>query len=75
MGVAMNIRNIATIAFALLFGLVAVLLTQFWLGRQRVADRQTAAIEGTTPVVVAAQPIGRFARCACGIAASSTVGR
>jgi len=59
MGVAMNIRNIATIAFALLFGLVAVLLTQFWLGRQRVADRQTAAIEGTTPVVVAAQPIAR----------------
>ena len=55
----MNIRTIATIAFAALFGLVAVLLTQVWLGRQRTADRQTAAIEGTVPVVIAAQPIAR----------------
>lgn len=55
----MNIRTIATVAFALLFGLAAVILTQVWLGRQRTADRQTAAIEGTVPVVVAAQPIAR----------------
>lgn len=55
----MNLRTIATVAFAALFGLVAVLLTQVWLGRQRTADRQTAAIEGTVPVVIAAQPIAR----------------
>lgn len=55
----MNIRTIATVSFAVLFGLVAVLLAQFWLGRQRAVDRQTAAIEGTVPVVVAAQPIAR----------------
>ena len=55
----MYIRTIATVAFAVLFGLAAVILTQVWLGRQRTADRQTAAIEGTVPVVVAAQPIAR----------------
>lgn len=55
----MPIRTIATLAVAVLLGLVAVFLAQSWLGRQRQSDLQTAAMVGTVPVVVAAQPIAR----------------
>lgn len=55
----MPIRTVATVAVAVLLGLMAVFLVQTWLGRQRAADRTEAVIAGTTPVVVAAQPIAR----------------
>lgn len=55
----MPIRTIATLSVAILLGLIAVLAAQFWLGRQRQADQQSAALAGTLPVVVASQPIGR----------------
>jgi len=48
-------------AVAVLLGLGAVMLVQMWLGRQRQADVNTAALAGTVPVVVAAQPIERGA--------------
>ena len=54
----MNIRTIATLAVAILLGLVAVLLVRTYLGTaQRGAP--TAAAMSTHPVVVAAQPIER----------------
>jgi pilus assembly protein CpaB len=55
----MSIRTIATIAVAALLGLLAVFLLQNYLAGQRAADRTQAVLAGTTPVVVAAQPIGR----------------
>jgi pilus assembly protein CpaB len=55
----MPIRTIATIAIAVLLGVVAVVLAQSWLGRQRVADQETAVLAGTTPVLVATQPLAR----------------
>lgn len=55
----MPVRTIATLAIAVVLGLGAVLLAQNWLGRQRKADVQSAALAGTTAVVVAAQPIAR----------------
>jgi len=55
----MSIRTIATIAVSLLFGLIAVFLLQNYIRGQRVADQSQAVLAGTTPVVVAAQPIAR----------------
>lgn len=55
----MPIRTLATLAIAILLGLVAVALASMWLGRQRQADVATANLAGTVPVVVAAQPIER----------------
>jgi pilus assembly protein CpaB len=55
----MPIRTIATIAIAALLGLMAVFLVQTYLSRQRAADLNSAAVAGTVPVVVAAQPIAR----------------
>jgi len=57
----MPIRTIATLAIAVFLGFGAVVLAQMWLGRQRMADVNTAALAGTVPVVVAAQPIERGA--------------
>jgi len=57
----MPIRTVATLAVAVLFGIVAVILVQTWLGRQRQADVSSAALAGTVPVLVAAQPIERGA--------------
>lgn len=55
----MSIRTIATIAIAVLLGLVAVFLVQNYLSGQRAADRSRAILAGTAPVVIAAQPIAR----------------
>jgi pilus assembly protein CpaB len=56
----MNIRTIATLAVALVLGLVAVLLVRAYLTAQRrPAAAQVAAVGATTPVVVAAVPIVR----------------
>lgn len=55
----MSIRTVATIAVAVLLGLISVFLLQNYLTGQRAADRTQAVLAGTTPVVVAAQPIGR----------------
>lgn len=55
----MSIRTIATIAISVLLGLIAVFLLQNYLRGQRAADQSQAVIAGTTPVVVAAQPIAR----------------
>jgi len=55
----MQIRTIATVAIAIVLGLGAVFLVQSWLGRQRQTDQRTAAIAGTTPVLVASQPLAR----------------
>lgn len=55
----MQIRTVATLAFAVFLGLIAVVLTQNWLKQQRQSDLQTAAFAATVPVVVAAQPIAR----------------
>jgi pilus assembly protein CpaB len=55
----MPIRTIATLAIAVFIGVVAVVLAQMWLGGQRQADMSSAALAGTAPVVVAAQPIER----------------
>jgi len=55
----MSIRTIATIAVSVLLGLLAVFLLQNYIGKQRAADQSSAVMAGTTPVVVAAQPIAR----------------
>jgi len=55
----MPIRTIATIAVAVLLGLVAVFLVQSYLTRQRAAVSSQAVLAGTSPVVVASQPIAR----------------
>lgn len=55
----MPIRTVATIAVAVLLGLVAVFLVQGYLTRQRAVDQTQAVLAGTAPVVVAAQPIAR----------------
>jgi pilus assembly protein CpaB len=55
----MSIRTIATIAVSVLLGLIAVFLLQNYIRGQRAVDRSQAVIAGTTPVVVAAQPIAR----------------
>ena len=55
----MSIRTIATVAVSVLLGLIAVFLLQNYLRGQRAADKEQARFEGTTPVVVAAQPIAR----------------
>jgi pilus assembly protein CpaB len=58
-GVPMPIRNIATLAVAIFFGLVAVILVRNYVGR--VQQPGTVAGLQTRPVVVAAQPIVRGA--------------
>ncbi|WP_332774116.1 Flp pilus assembly protein CpaB [Phenylobacterium sp.] len=55
----MPIRTLATLAIAILLGLVAVALANMWLSRQRNVDASTVSLAGTVPVVVAAQPIER----------------
>lgn len=55
----MPIRTVATVAVAALLGLLAVFMVQTYLSRQRAVDRTAAAIAGTVPVVVAAQPLAR----------------
>lgn len=57
----MPARTILTLAVAVFLGLLAVVVAQAWLGNQRKADLQSAAVAGTVPVVVAAQPIERGA--------------
>jgi len=54
----MNARTIATLAVAILLGLVAVVLVRNYLGSARPANPTQTAL-ATTPVVVAAQPIER----------------
>jgi pilus assembly protein CpaB len=54
----MNARTIATLAVAILLGLVAVVLVRNYLGSARPANPTQAAL-ATRPVVVAAQPIER----------------
>jgi len=53
----MSIRTLATLAVAILFGLVAVIILNNTLGASR--KTQSAAAGGLSPVVVAAQPIAR----------------
>jgi pilus assembly protein CpaB len=55
----MPIRSIATLAVAVLLGLVAVFLVRNYLGSQQGANGRRAAAVATTPVVVAAQQIER----------------
>ncbi|HEY2444374.1 MAG TPA: Flp pilus assembly protein CpaB [Rhizomicrobium sp.] len=56
----MSIRTVATLAVAILLGLIAVLLVRSVLNSQRVAAvSQPASSVGTLPVVVAAEPIAR----------------
>ncbi|MDP3869323.1 Flp pilus assembly protein CpaB [Phenylobacterium sp.] len=55
----MPIRTLATLAIAILLGLVAVALANMWLGRQRNVEASTVSLAGTVPVVVATQPIER----------------
>lgn len=55
----MPIRTLATLAIAILLGLVAVALANMWLSGQRNADASTVSLAGTVPVVVATQPIER----------------
>jgi len=55
----MSIRTIATIAVSVLLGLIAVFLLQNYIRGQRATDQSQAVLSGTTPVVVAAQPIAR----------------
>ncbi|HZZ36709.1 MAG TPA: Flp pilus assembly protein CpaB [Caulobacteraceae bacterium] len=55
----MNIRTIATLAVAILLGLVAVLLVRNYLGAARKNVVQTAAAAPMAPVVVAASPVAR----------------
>src|SRR2546430_2756632 len=55
----MNIRTIATLAVAILLGLVAVLLVRAYLGAARKPTAQAIAAAATTPVVVAAVPVVR----------------
>lgn len=55
----MNIRNIASIAVAILLGLVAVILVRAQLNNNKPA--QAVAVAGMTPVVVASQAIERGA--------------
>lgn len=55
----MNIRTIATLAVAILLGLVAVLLVRNYLGAARKNVAQTAVATPMTPVVVAASPVAR----------------
>jgi pilus assembly protein CpaB len=58
--VSISIRTIATFAVAIFLGVVAVALTRAYLGAAtQNATNQPAATAGTTPVVVAAQPIDR----------------
>lgn len=52
----MPIRNVATLAVALFFGLVAVVLVRSYVTHTATANLQSP---GTTPVVVASQEIGR----------------
>src|SRR5579859_4149859 len=54
----MNIRTIATLAVAILLGLIAVLLVRSYLGSARPTAATQVAL-ATKPVVVAAQPIDR----------------
>jgi len=54
----MNARTIATLAVAILLGLVAVVLVRNYLGSARPANPAQTAL-ATRPVVVAAQPIER----------------
>ena len=54
----MNARTIATLAVAILLGLVAVVLVRNYLGSARPANPTQTAL-ATRPVVVAAQPIER----------------
>jgi len=54
----MNARTIATLAVAILLGLVAVILVRNYLGSARPANPTQTAL-ATRPVVVAAQPIER----------------
>src|SRR3984957_11090153 len=56
----MSIRTIATLAFAILLGLIAVLLVRSVLNAQRIATISSVVPSaGTVPVVVAAEPIAR----------------
>lgn len=56
----MSIRTIATLAVAILLGLIAVLLVRSVLNAQRTATLSSMApAAGTVPVVVAAEPIAR----------------
>lgn len=54
----MNIRTIATLAIAILLGVMAVLLVRNYLNSDRTQVAQ-GSVAGTTPVVVATQAIAR----------------
>ncbi|HVV65569.1 MAG TPA: Flp pilus assembly protein CpaB [Rhizomicrobium sp.] len=55
----MPIRNIASIAVAILLGLIAVILVRNYLAATPQARAPGGAVLATTPVVVAAQPLAR----------------
>ncbi len=55
----MSIRTIATLAAAVVLGLIAVLILNSYLGASRRAQPAAVAAGGGTPVVVAAMPITR----------------
>ena len=56
----MSIRTIATLAVAILLGLIAVLLVRSVLNAQRMTAVSSAVPSaGSAPVVVAAEPIAR----------------
>jgi pilus assembly protein CpaB len=55
----MPVRTILTLSVAVLLGLVAVFFARGYLFQVRKADAAAAVAAGTTPVVVAAQPVAR----------------
>jgi pilus assembly protein CpaB len=55
----MPIRNIATLAIAIFLGLLSVILVRSYLSTGTHSGETAVVASGTTPVVVAAQPVAR----------------
>ena len=55
----MPLRTIATFAIAIVLGLIAVVLINFYMGSTKTSQATQVATGGGTPVVVAAAPITR----------------
>ncbi len=55
----MSLRTIATLAIAIVLGLIAIIVINGYVSAKRGAQTQQVAAAGSVPVVVAAAPIGR----------------